>query len=108
VKKGSLLFGVPFIIQRDARFFDDPDEFRPERWANNLEKQLPRHVYIPFGGGPRFCVGNTFALMAMQFTLATIHQRFCLQLVADQKIVLDPLLTLRPRYGLHMRVEMRS
>ncbi len=108
VGKGSLLFGIPFVIQRDPRFFDKPEMFRPERFENNFEKQLPRHVYIPFGGGPRFCVGNTFALMAMQLTLATIHQRFYLRLIEDQEIVLDPLLTLRPRYGLQMQVERRS
>jgi cytochrome P450 len=107
VKKGSLLFGIPFLIQRDARYFDAPEQFHPERFKDNFEKQLPRHVYIPFGGGPRFCVGNTFALLAMQFTLATVHQRFRLSLVTDQKIVLDPLLTLRPRYGIHVRVEAR-
>ncbi len=104
VRKGSLLFGVPFIIQRDARYFEQPDQFRPERFANNAEKNLPRHVYLPFGAGPRFCVGNTFALLAMQLTLVTIYQHYCLELVPDQPIVLDPLLTLRPRHGIHMRI----
>lgn len=105
IRKGSLLFGVPFLIQRDARYFDRPEEFLPERFANNAEKHLPRHVYLPFGGGPRFCVGNTFALLAMQITLATIHQHFRLELMADPPILPDPLLTLRPQHGIHMRVE---
>lgn len=102
IRKGALLLGVPYVIQRDPRYFEDPDQFLPERFADNAERHLPQHVYMPFGGGPRFCVGNTFALTAMQLALATIHQRFHLSLVADQAIVLDPLLTLRPRYGVHM------
>jgi cytochrome P450 len=103
IRRGSLLLGVPFLIQRDARYYDQPDAFLPERFADNAERHLPQHVYMPFGGGPRFCVGSTFALLAMQLTLATVYQRYDLQLITDQPVVLDPLLTLRPRYGVHMR-----
>lgn len=104
IQRGSLLFGVPFLIQRDARYFSEPDKFLPERFADNAERHLPQHVYMPFGGGPRYCVGSTFALLAMQFTLATVYQRCDLRLVAEQPVILDPLLTLRPRYGVHMHI----
>jgi cytochrome P450 len=104
IRRGSLLLGVPFLIQRDSRYFDQPDKFMPERFADNAERHLPQHVYMPFGGGPRYCVGSTFALLAMQFTLATVYQHYDLQLVTDQPVILDPLLTLRPRYGVHMRI----
>lgn len=104
IHRGSLLLGVPFLIQRDSRYYDQPESFMPERFANNAERHLPQHVYLPFGGGPRYCVGSTFALLAMQLTLATVYQRYDLQLTADHPVVFDPLLTLRPRYGVHMRV----
>jgi cytochrome P450 len=108
IRKGSFLVGVPYLIQRDSRYFTDPDCFKPERFADNAEKLLPRLVYIPFGAGPRFCIGNNFALVAMQLTLAAIHARFSLRLLSDQEVILDPLLTLRPRFGLHMTVRRRS
>lgn len=104
IRRGSLLLGVPFLIQRDSRYYDQPESFMPERFANNAERHLPQHVYLPFGGGPRYCVGSTFALLAMQLTLATVYQRYDLQLAADHPVVFDPLLTLRPRYGVHMRI----
>src|SRR5262249_53986080 len=97
-----------YLIQRDERFFDAPEEFRPERFANDGEKRFPRMAYIPFGSGPRLCIGNAFALMAMQLTLAAVSQRFRLSLTADQKIAMDPLLTLRPRFGMRMRVTERQ
>jgi cytochrome P450 len=105
VRKGSLLLGVPFLIQRDPRYYQQPDMFIPERFANNAERRLPQHVYLPFGGGPRFCVGSTFALLAMQLTLAVVYQRFDLQLADDPPVTLDPLLTLRPRFGVHMHIK---
>jgi cytochrome P450 len=102
IGKGSLLFGVPYIIHRDPRYYKDPESFVPERFAN--AREMPRHTYLPFGGGPRYCIGNNFALVAMQIALAAIHQHFRLQIIEEQEIVLDPLLTLRPRFGLHMRL----
>src|SRR5690606_29685636 len=91
IRRGSLLLGVPFLIQRDSRYYDQPESFMPERFANNAERHLPQHVYLPFGGGPRYCVGSTFALLAMQLTLATVYQRYDLQLAADHPVVFDPL-----------------
>ena len=107
IKKGSLVLAAPFVTQRDPRYFEVPDLFNPERFTGDAEKRLPAHVYMPFGAGPRFCVGSTFALLSMQLTLATIHQCVDLKLVPDQQIILDPLLTLRPRYGIYMQVIMR-
>ena len=52
-----------WVIHRDPRFFDDPEAFRPERWADGLAKRIPRYAYFPFGGGPRICIGNGFAMM---------------------------------------------
>lgn len=74
--KGTTVFMSPWVIHRDPRFFEDPDAFRPERWENDFAKTLPRFTYIPFGGGPRLCIGNSFAMMEAVLMLATILQRY--------------------------------
>jgi cytochrome P450 len=104
-------YGVAFaqwVIHRDARWFDAPLEFRPERWENGLAKQLPRFAYFPFGGGPRQCIGNTFALMEASVVLATVGQRFRFALAPDHQV--NPLasITLRPRNGIQVRLEARK
>jgi cytochrome P450 len=104
-------YGVAFaqwVIHRDARWFDAPLEFRPERWANGLAKQLPRFAYFPFGGGPRQCIGNTFALMEASVVLATIGQRFRFQLVPNHKVTPLASITLRPKNGIQVRLETRK
>ena len=62
-----------WVVHRDPRFFDDPDSFRPERWTAEFQKQLPKFAYFPFGGGPRLCIGNTFAMMELVLVLALHH-----------------------------------
>jgi len=103
-------YGVAFaqwVIHRDARWFDAPLEFRPERWDNGLAKQLPRFAYFPFGGGPRQCIGNTFALMEASVVLATIGQKFRFQLVPNHKVTPLASITLRPKNGIQMTLEAR-
>lgn len=102
--------GVAFaqwIVHRDPRWFEAPGEFRPDRWEGDLQKRLPRFAYFPFGGGPRQCIGNAFALMEAALVLATVAQRFRLKLVAGQKV--EPLasITLRPRHGINVLLEKR-
>jgi cytochrome P450 len=104
-------YGVAFaqwVIHRDARWFDAPQEFRPERWDNGLAKQLPRFAYFPFGGGPRQCIGNTFALMEASVVLATIGQKFRFQLVPNHKVTPLASITLRPKNGIQVRLETRE
>jgi cytochrome P450 len=96
-----------WVVHRDARWFDAPLEFRPERWENGLAKQLPRFAYFPFGGGPRQCIGNTFALMEASVVLATIGQRFRLQLVPGQNVKPMASITMRPGSGIRVRLEAR-
>src|SRR4029077_18623169 len=69
---GVTVLMSPWLMHRDARYFDHPDEFRPERWENDLLKQLPRIVYFPFGAGPRRCIGDGFAMMETVLVLSTI------------------------------------
>ena len=94
-------------MHRDGRWFDKPDEFRPERWADDLARRLPRFAYFPFGGGPRQCIGNAFALMEATLILAAVAQRVRLSLVPGQRITPTPYITLRPEPGLRMRVARR-
>ena len=104
-------YGVAFaqwVMHRDARWFDAPLEFRPERWENDLAKQLPRFAYFPFGGGPRQCIGNTFALMEASVVLATVGQRFRFALAPDHKVTPLASITLRPKNGIQVRLEARK
>ncbi|MBD2664127.1 cytochrome P450 [Richelia sinica FACHB-800] len=100
IPKGTTLIASQWVMHRDSRYFSDPELFQPERWANDLEKQLPRGVYFPFGDGPRVCIGKSFALMEAVLLLAAIAQKFHLDLICDQTIELQPSITLRPRYGI--------
>ena len=95
-----------WVVHRDARWFDEPETFRPERWAD-AARHLPRFAYFPFGGGPRQCIGNTFATMEAVLILAAIAQRFRLTLVPGQRVVPVPYITLRPEPGIRMRLERR-
>jgi cytochrome P450 len=96
-----------WVVQRDERWFEAPEAFRPERWENDLAKRLPRYAYFPFGGGPRLCIGNTFATMEATLLLATIAQRFRFTLAPRASVT--PLLsvTLRPAHGIPMILSAR-
>ena len=108
IPKGTLIMMSPYVMHRDERYFAEPDRFLPDRWANNFEKSIPRYAYFPFGGGPRVCIGQGFAMMEAQLVLATIAQRYHLALAPDQKVEMQPLITLRPRNGLHMTIKQRE
>lgn len=107
VPKGANVLMPQWVVHRDARWFPEPALFRPERWDGGLEKKLPTFAYFPFGGGPRICIGKQFAAMEAVLTLATIAQRFRLRLLSEEPVALDPLITLRPRGGMPMRIEAR-
>jgi cytochrome P450 len=101
---GTTLFMSPWVMHRDARWFDEPDAFRPERWEAGLAERLARFVYMPFGGGPRLCIGNRFAMMEATLILAAIARRFRLRLEPDRMPAPYPTITLRPQGGVRMRV----
>ena len=104
VAAGTTLFISSWVLHRDPRWFDSPLEFRPERWQNGLAQRLPRHAYMPFGGGPRICIGNSFAMMEAVLLLATIARRFRMVAVSTEPVVPFPTITLRPRGGIRLRV----
>jgi cytochrome P450 len=104
---GSTIILSQWVTHHDPRFFADPDAFLPERWLGGLEDRLPAGAYFPFGDGPRRCIGQNFALMEVVLVIATIAQKFQFRLATSRKIVPDPLVTLRPRDGIPMRIDAR-
>jgi cytochrome P450 len=107
VTKGMGVAMTQWVVHRDPRWYDAPEEFRPERWENDLWKRLPRFAYFPFGGGPRQCIGNAFALMEATLILATIARKFRLRLVANHPVAPLASITLRPRHGVRVMLESR-
>jgi cytochrome P450 len=107
VPAGSNVIVSPWVTHRDLRFFPQPDLFDPERWSAAREQAAPNFAYFPFGGGPRVCIGNSFALMEAAILLAAVAQRFQISLVPGQTI--EPLasITLRPQSGVRVRLRQR-
>jgi len=101
------VFMFQWVTQRDPRFFDEPERFYPQRWTEDFISRLPKYAYFPFGGGPRQCIGNYFAMMEVVLLLATIGQRFRLTLVPDHPVTLLPAMSLRPREGIKVVVHER-
>jgi cytochrome P450 len=97
-----------WLLHRDARWFDEPERFRPDRWADGLAKRLPKFAYFPFGGGPRQCIGNSFAMMEAVLVLATLAQRCRFTLVPGPPIRPAPGLTLKPSRGIEAIVRLTS
>lgn len=107
VTRGTTLLLLQWMAQRDPAYFPDPTAFRPERWESDFAKSLPRFAYFPFGGGPRQCIGNAFAIMESTLVLATIASRFRL---ASAYAKLEPVAaaTLRPKGAVPMRLARRA
>ncbi len=108
VPKGTTVIMSPWVTQRDARHFDDPLAFRPERWAGDFRRKLPRFAYFPFGGGPRICIGNRFAMMEAMLLLATIVRKWDLERIMERPVKPLPSITLRPIGGIWVRLRRRS
>jgi cytochrome P450 len=107
IPAGTTIIVSPWVLHRDPRHFERPTEFRPERWSGDLARRLPRFAYIPFGGGPRICIGSRFAMMEAVLILATIAQRFRLEWQSDHPVVPFPSITLRPKGGVWVRLVPR-
>jgi len=107
VSARSQVFMFPWVTQRDPRFFAEPERFYPERWTEDFVNRLPKYAYFPFGGGPRACIGNYFAMMEVVLLLATIGQQFRFSLLPDHPVSLMPAMSLRPADGIKVRVENR-
>jgi cytochrome P450 len=105
---GALLLMSPFIVHHDSRFYPEPERFHPDRWTPEFKASLPRFAYFPFGGGPRQCIGESFAWMELVLLVATVAQRWRLRLVPGHAVVPRPLVTLRMKHGLRMTAHARE
>ena len=108
IRRGEQVWFCPWSIHRDPRWFDDPDVFRPERWEGDFAKRLPRYAYFPFGGGPRFCIGQSFAQLEAVLLLATLARDFDVDVLPRPLAIPEPSVTLRPKNGLRVRVRRRT
>ncbi|WP_117595471.1 MULTISPECIES: cytochrome P450 [Haloprofundus] len=96
-----------WVVHRDARWYDDPLAFDPERWTDEFERSLPRLAYFPFAAGPRRCIGDRFAMLEARLILAMMYQRFHLELVSDRSIEVIPTVTSRPKEDIVVTVHER-
>ena len=97
-----------YLTHRHPDFWEEPESFIPERFAPEQAKERHRFAYFPFGGGPRLCIGNNFAMLEAQLLLATIAQQYELDLVPEHPVELEPLITLRPKHGIMMTLRPRA
>jgi len=104
---GATILISPYVLHHDARNFPEPDKFDPERWTPEAETQRPKFSYLPFGAGPRVCIGESFAWMEGILVLATLGQQWRMRLVPGHPIALQPMITLRPKYGMRMMIHRR-
>lgn len=105
IPAGSTVLMSPAILHRDARFWENADEFSPDRWeAQNVKEAGSRNIYFPFGGGIRRCIGESFAWAEGILLIATLAGKWKMQLDPGQKIAARPLITLRPKCGMRMKV----
>ena len=107
VPAGTQLVMSQWVMHRDPRYYEEPGEFRPERWTEDSVALLPKYAYFPFGGGPRLCIGQSFARMEAVLLLAAIAQEFRLLATPGEKITPQPSITLRPKNGIRMVLEKR-
>ncbi len=107
VPKGADLVLSQYVTHHDPRLFPEPERFDPDRWTPEMRRALPKFAYFPFGGGARSCVGEPFAWMEGVLLLAAISSRWRMHHVKGRKVEMMPRITLRPKYGMKMRLTRR-
>ena len=108
VPANALVVTSPYVTHRQAALWPDPEAFDPDRFSEERAAGRPRFAYYPFGGGPRLCIGDQFAMTEAKLVIATVAQRCRLTPVPGHPIAVEPGVTLRPKHGLLMRIEMRE
>jgi cytochrome P450 len=102
--RGSLVATSPYVTQRDPRWFPEPERFDPDRFGPGRVEAIPEYAYFPFGAGPHVCIGNTFAMMEITLVVATVVQRFQLELMPGQEAIVPELkVSLRPKGGVWVK-----
>ena len=104
IPAGSIMVVSITNVHKNPEFWENPLMFDPDRFLPENSKQRPKFAYLPFGSGPRLCIGNYFALIEGPLVLASIYQKYGLKLDSDHKVIVDALVTLRPQNGLPMQV----
>lgn len=104
----SIILMSQYVMHRDPKYFPNPELFYPERWTKEAKVQLPRFSYFPFGGGIRGCIGEAFAWMEGILIVATVCRHWRMFHDPSHKVELKPLITLRPKYGMRMRLELKK
>ncbi|MBS0262266.1 MAG: cytochrome P450 [Planctomycetes bacterium] len=107
IRAGWTVMIPQWVVHRDPRYFDRPEAFDPDRWAEGRMLQVPKYAYFPFGGGPRICIGNSFAMLEAILALAVMVPRFHFRLQNPEEVVPWPSVTLRPQPGIKAVVEAR-
>jgi cytochrome P450 len=107
IPAGSSILMSQYVLHHDSRYYENPKQFNPDRWTEEFKTHLPRFSYFPFGGGIRGCIGEPFAWMEGVLIIATIAQKWTMHLVPGQRVKLDPAITLRPKYGMKMKLIQR-
>ena len=108
IPKGSSILMSQYVMHHDSRYYDNPSEFNPDRWTDEFKRHLPRFSYFPFGGGIRGCIGESFAWQEGILLIATVSSYWKLELIPNQKIRMDPGITLNPKNGIKMKSRIRS
>lgn len=108
VRAGTVVLLCQYAMHRHPNFWEDPERFDPERFSPQRSRGRHPFAYFPFGGGPRLCIGNHLAMMEIKLIVATIAQRYRLELVPGHPVEAEPLITLRPRHGMKMRLKARG
>jgi cytochrome P450 len=105
VKAGGQVIITSWVLHRHRKLWENPERFDPERFSAERSAARPRFAYMPFGAGPRVCIGAAFAMQEAVLILATLTRRYRAVLVEDQEIQLQSRITLRPKGGIRMRIE---
>jgi len=103
----TIMMMSPYLLHHDPRYFPEPDRFHPDRWTPEFKAALPPFAYFPFGGGPRRCIGESFAWMELVLVVASIAQKWKLTLVPGHPVELRPVVTLRTKHGMKMALAGR-
>jgi len=104
VKKDTIVLVSIYAVHRSEKYYPNPEKFDPDRFEPEKVKARPKNAYLPFGAGPRMCIGNHFAMMEMQLILASLIQKFDFELVSDEKVEMSALLTLKPKKNIRLKL----
>ncbi|MDY7082705.1 MAG: cytochrome P450, partial [Halobacteria archaeon] len=107
IPEGSVVSMPQWVVHRKGEFYDEPDEFRPERWDGDFESEIPDYAYYPFGGGPRRCIGYRFAMIEIQIMVSMISQKYRFDYVGKKPFELSPAVTLQPAQPVEMELKER-